>query len=429
MNGRHPRCVAGLALLCLLAACGGTPQSSEPATTVAGAATAGGLCRVGPDGGPVVADRGIGGTGAPTQLADRGIGGTGIIGTITGFASICVDGLEVAYGPATPVSGEAGSSSPEALRVGQVVVVDAVDAGGGLHARRIALRYEVSGPVTRAKGAGRLDVAGQDVLFAPDTPGTALAVGGAWVAVSGFRTPQGAIFATRFDPRMPGTVIVHGQMQTGANGAAIGSLRLAPGLASLPPPGTVAVISGRYAGGTLLVDRVRPDLLATNPAAYFGPDLQHLVVEGYVTGGGSVLIGSGLFGAGGTPLPAGRAILTVDRAAGGGFRTVGAVMAPSGLPRAPAATPAPGPALRFTPAPVPNARAMGGGHGMPREGGEGRPYQQGGSRYRPGPGGFGSTSGPGSGPGPAPGLGGGFGAGASPPGMGPGGGGGGPGPR
>ena len=56
-----------------------------------------------PDVSPLFADRGIGGTGAPAALsaasrtADRGIGGTGIIGVVTGFGSIFVNGLEIQY--------------------------------------------------------------------------------------------------------------------------------------------------------------------------------------------------------------------------------------------------------------------------------------------------------------------------------------------
>ena len=67
---------------------------------------------VGPDGGAPIAERGIGGTGGPATTGDRasaapgpppyglghaGIGGTGMTGIVTGFASVCVDGLEVRW--------------------------------------------------------------------------------------------------------------------------------------------------------------------------------------------------------------------------------------------------------------------------------------------------------------------------------------------
>ncbi len=57
-----------------------------------------------PFAGAPASDRGIGGTGAPASgpvISDRGIGGTGIVGVVTGFGSVFVNGLEVAYIPWT----------------------------------------------------------------------------------------------------------------------------------------------------------------------------------------------------------------------------------------------------------------------------------------------------------------------------------------
>ena len=93
--------------------------------------------------GTEVAEGGIGGTGAPALLdnlppesmvgrpgiggtgaAEGGIGGTGLIGVITGFASICVNGVEVFYDASTPVSADGLSMSLSTLAVGE---------GGGGH--------------------------------------------------------------------------------------------------------------------------------------------------------------------------------------------------------------------------------------------------------------------------------------------------------
>ena len=105
-NRRVASALAGLVLL------GGCARRSPPITTVS--TPAAGVCRVGPDGGPIadkgiggtggvaIADRGIGGTGGP-QIADRGIGGTGIIAVISGFASLCLAGQEVALPADTPI--------------------------------------------------------------------------------------------------------------------------------------------------------------------------------------------------------------------------------------------------------------------------------------------------------------------------------------
>ncbi len=149
------------------------------------------VCRIGPDGGRPVADRGIGGTGAPpVQVADRGIGGTGIIGVITGFASVCVAGEEVALPPGVlrPDRRGPGGAGRPARR-----------AGGGARWRpgrpgrvagpRIAVRHVVVGPVD-AVGPGTMTVAGQMVAVAGSTGGAVAATPGQWVAVSGL--PQGA---------------------------------------------------------------------------------------------------------------------------------------------------------------------------------------------------------------------------------------------
>jgi hypothetical protein len=133
--------LTGAALAGLNACSAPGPGTTAPSATRA--AVHDGICRVGPDGAPPVdaavpglkgreADRGIGGTGAPAEVqvaivtADRGIGGTGIIGVVTGFASICVDGLEVAYDATSAVDIEGTTADPSQVRVGEVVAIEAV---------------------------------------------------------------------------------------------------------------------------------------------------------------------------------------------------------------------------------------------------------------------------------------------------------------
>src|SRR3984957_6863521 len=106
--------------------------------------------------GSPAADRGIGGTGAPASgpaISDRGIGGTGIVGVITGFGSVFVNGLEVAYTPGTPITVDGVSETDAAPRVGQLGTIVATD-DNGLHAVSIDLRHEVSGPVTSVSPNG-----------------------------------------------------------------------------------------------------------------------------------------------------------------------------------------------------------------------------------------------------------------------------------
>ncbi len=124
--------------------------------------------------GSPAADGGIGGTGAPASgpaISDRGIGGTGIVGVITGFGSVFVNGLEVAYTPSTPLTVDGVAEPDAALRVGQLAAIVASE-DRGLHAVSIDVRHEVSGPVTSVDaGGGMLVVAGQPVAIDSGTQG------------------------------------------------------------------------------------------------------------------------------------------------------------------------------------------------------------------------------------------------------------------
>ncbi|MBP0494013.1 DUF5666 domain-containing protein [Pararoseomonas indoligenes] len=285
-------CLAGL----LLAACTAQPPAPVPMAAPAG------LCRIGRDGGPpplAEGERGIGGTGILASAeGERGIGGTGspslgIVGVVTGFASICVNGLHVAYDPDQPVEAADGPLTPAALRVGQVVVVEATGPDGALRARRIGLRHELAGTVEAVED-GAIRVAGQRVATAGALPaGRAWRVGEA-VLVSGLRAPDGSLTATRIDPRPAGgATLVFGRLTRLGGPARIGNLplRVAPGV-ELPPDGAV-IARGRMQDGVLLADSVERDRLMWDPPAYFGAG--RVLIEAWtVSGGGRLLLGPGL---------------------------------------------------------------------------------------------------------------------------------------
>ncbi len=305
-----------LILALLLAAC------AHPAQPPSAPASAGPVCRVGPNGGPVTADRGIGGTGIDAgmvELADRGIGGTGIVGVVTGFASVCVDGLEVAYTATTPVDLAGTSAGPADLRAGQVVAIDAGARDEGLYARKISVRYEVVGPVQSIGAEGVLSVAGQRVLTdgAAGDP-SALYVGD-WVAVSGLRRPEGAIVATRIERTAPGLVTVHGRLDAKGDTLVIGGLPIGGDAASRALIGQFVTASGRYDGGALVTASVVPDLLMSDPPAYFGRGVSAYVIESFVRATDAGVITAGGFmprgdvGGGGLGSAPVRAVITLQR--------------------------------------------------------------------------------------------------------------------
>lgn len=263
-----------LALPLTLAAC----QTPRPQATAAAASP----CRD-------EADRGIGGTGAPAgharALAERGIGGTGIVGAITGFASVCINGLEVAVDPAVSVTVDGRPDAAAALRVGQVASIAAYGTGADLHADSISVRHAVSGPVLAVSGEGSvLDVAGQPVLLGATTRGARDLRPGEWVAVSGLRDRDDRIHATRLDRGVAGPVSVAGRLARDAGGWHVAGLRLRFAQPS-PPAGSPVTLTGRLADGVLYVTGV-----AAEPESPAGLPGERLLVEAFVATEGARLV-------------------------------------------------------------------------------------------------------------------------------------------
>ena len=345
-----PRLLAGLLLL--VAACA---ERTAPAAPRLASAAGAEICRIGPEGGPpapstdhpaplrtATDDRGIGGTGiqltsAPAPDDDRGIGGTGIVGVVTGFASICVNGIHIGYDSSLPVVFGETMEPPAALRVGQVVVVSAAERHGALQARRVSVRYEVSGPVEEVR-PGELRVAGQRVTMLGAVPGGTGWKVGDTVMVSGLRAPDGSISASRIDPRpadAPRTVTVYGVLAARNGAIMIGHLpiRAEPGLL-LPDPGPV-IATGLIEDGVMLPVAVVPDMLLRDPAVWFGPSYGRFLYEGYVSlRSGMVMLGSMLHApapAGVAPFSARRGVVDLRPAPTGGL-TAASLRDPAGAP-------------------------------------------------------------------------------------------------
>jgi len=138
---------------------------------------------------------GIGGTGIASK---HGIGGTGIVGVITGFGSVCVNGLEVHYLTDTPIDLDGKKISSQDLLIGQVVAVKATDKGQSLYANEIHAYHQITGPVTAVNITGKeLRVMGQTVFVSSDQL-LGIEVG-QWLNVSGLRNEDGSVVASRID--------------------------------------------------------------------------------------------------------------------------------------------------------------------------------------------------------------------------------------
>jgi hypothetical protein len=362
---------AAFSVACLLAACT-TPQEAvrETNTTHTAARSletipAGTVCRVGPDGGPVVVtDRGIGGTGTPEAtplIVDRGIGGTGIVGVITGFASVCVDGLEVAYDGSSVVDIDGTPASTADLRVGQIVAIQARESAVTPVAKTISVRRQVTGRIEAIElGSGTLTVAGQPVSVPAGTWGADTVRLGDWVAVSGLHQVDGMLVASRLDLAAPGTLEVRGQVVGEGATARIGELALTGAEAANLKDGAYVLVSGQYAAGHAHVRAVTQDPLFTSPAAFFGASVRNLVVQGYVRVANGAVHMNGLKATAGPGVNGqndadGLAIVSLERKPDGTFTAVGLRYTGHAGP-APATNHAPGPASRADPMPPPQLR-------------------------------------------------------------------------
>lgn len=147
---------------------------------------------------------GIGGTGH----SDGGIGGTGIVGTITGFGSIWVNGLEVDYDAKTKLLNNETSAKTDELAIGQIVVVEAKGDDQRLQADKITVIHAVDGEISAiSAGQDKLTVLGQSVSRTAQTvvqerqsqqPAIQLKQG-EHIRVSGLRMANGQIVASRIE--------------------------------------------------------------------------------------------------------------------------------------------------------------------------------------------------------------------------------------
>lgn len=290
--------LTALLLLALLASCAAPAIDPASQTAVLQPAVA---CRATHYGTPTLAERGIGGTGAPSQIhvADRGIGGTGIVGVVTGFASVCVDGLEVRLDKSVPVSINGRTMTTGQLRVGQMVIIDATGPlatqNSLAQARAITVRYEVSGPIEAIDiRAGTIRVAGQAVRV-PSTTWMAGRFGmGGWTSVSGLRQPDGTIFASRLDRARVGALAVRGKIVRDHDITRIGGLILHGPAADKAVAGTLVSVVGRYQDQTAEVTSIDTDVWAEDPADYFKLSTRQLIVQGFAhVAHGMVWLGNG----------------------------------------------------------------------------------------------------------------------------------------
>ncbi|MDR7308288.1 DUF5666 domain-containing protein [Rhodoferax saidenbachensis] len=261
---------------------------------------------------------GIGGTG--NLALEPGIGGTGIVGVITGFASICVNGVEVHYDDATPISDNGIAIRAGVLEVGQLVVVQALGNGDELQARRVALLHLAEGPVDEVDMVrGELRILGQTAHWSARPDQWASMRPGAWVRVSGYRLGNGELLTTHLQPAS-----AQAQVQlTGVAEVRGGNIRIGTAVISTSALGFWEVlrtwwaaaggkelhVQGEWNGERILANNVR-----IQPTRALLGTMGRVVLEGYARNAGNdhIDLGQGAIALGGTVSAAQREALLRD---------------------------------------------------------------------------------------------------------------------
>ena len=146
-------------------------------------------------------DIGMGGTGmlaSKHSPIDNGSAGIGIVGMVTGFGSIFVNGIEIEYDKDTPFTVNGKITDDQTIAIGDIVEILTTDENEYTTARSINIRHEIIGKVESIdRNAMTYKIQGQTILYneTMTLPGV-----GDFVAVSGFRINPQSIQATRVSP-------------------------------------------------------------------------------------------------------------------------------------------------------------------------------------------------------------------------------------
>lgn len=215
-----------------------------------------------------------------------GIGGTGIVGTLTDFGSLLVNGLVIETGVQTKVTDAFGPRDLSALAIGQSLTIEAEtrllfgsETADELYdAIRVHITHPVIGRVTDVDARGeRALVAGVPVMLEPGAlgrfvPDTRMAVSGLWRGSE--------IVASRVEPvSSVGDDVIAGEVGGlgGTGGPSIGGRRVEAASNALPEAGTFVTAIGKDSAAGFAIQRL-------TAGRFFGVAgaLTGLSVEGYL---------------------------------------------------------------------------------------------------------------------------------------------------
>ncbi|MFK7942521.1 MAG: hypothetical protein AB8B85_06370, partial [Paracoccaceae bacterium] len=213
-----------------------------------------------------------------------GIGGTGIVGTLTDFGSLIVNGLVLETGSRTRVTDAFGARDQAALAIGQSLTVEAErtplfgsETSDAIYeAIRVQITHPVIGAVEKVDPTGsNAIVAGVRVTLEPGAlgrfvPGVRMAISGLW------QGPR--VIASRVEPaEATGADVIAGEIAVVQSLPSLGGRPLLGASADLPEPGTFVTAYGRNKSDGFAIERLVP-------GRFFGAAgaLVTLSIEGYL---------------------------------------------------------------------------------------------------------------------------------------------------
>jgi len=206
---------------------------------------------------------------------EGGIGGTGIVGVLTDFGSLIVNGVRVEMTGATRVQTAFGAASTQALRPGQALTILAHRGRDRMVARTVQITWPLVGQVRH--GPTGFLINGARVV--PEANAVGRLVPGQRVAASGLWTQQGLV-ASRIDPITAQRDVLAGTLApsgpTGLTVEGVPVRHAGPRLKRLGT-GTFVTLLGHFDGSSFAAETVQAGRFRTSTAA-----LRLLSVEGYL---------------------------------------------------------------------------------------------------------------------------------------------------
>jgi hypothetical protein len=234
-------------------------------------------------------------SGIPSGGDGSGSGGTGLMveveGVITGFASICVNGLELQYSPTTPVTLHGKMATLKDLAVGQVVRALTKGQGDLLAVQHVQIRHFLIATIQEVNPGGVL-AQGRSISLSPGAVLPSGLMPGVKVAFSGFASAPGNSVATRLDV-VPGDTpdSLTGEVTRNARGDfSIDGVALEGRMPKFEP-GDMVRAEGHFAQGRMQITRIEREepIQPVDRIVIQGP-IRHVDKSGLSIGGQRFLI-------------------------------------------------------------------------------------------------------------------------------------------